>query len=665
MYLANMELTWCARWAALWLVAAACATEHPPSPPRSGGTQAANTGALPPVPRVTGPLRIRVVYPPPDTTLQVRDSCFIFGSVGSGDARLTVNGQPVRVWPNGAWLAYLPIPPDSIVRFELEARSPTDSAFLSLAVRRAMPQPAPPPGAGVWVDSLSLSPRGRVWLGADEYLTLSARATEGADVRLRLPGGTIVPLAAQPPPDDAPEGVREFGGGRSESWRLDRYFGVVRGRSFGPAPGPVLPEPVPPGPVTPRLVHGTPPAVSMARSWATVEAIVGNDTARARWPLQVAFLDTLPVVAEFNDDTAQLGGTDSVSVGRAEPGATYAWFFPTGTQAVVSGRQNDDLRIRLSRAAEAWVPVADARLLPRGLPVPRGSVGSVSLTVSPEYVTLRVPVSARLPFRVSEGERTLALRFYGAAGDVNFMRYGETDSLVRRMTWDQTASDEVTLTLELSRPVWGYRARWDGSDLLFDVRRPPVLDRVRPLAGRLIAVDPGHPPGGATGPTGFREADANLAVALELRRLLESAGARVLMTRTADTSLDLWPRVAAAERADADVLLSVHNNALPDGVDPFARNGASVYYNHPRSIPLARHIQSELISSLGTRDLGIDRGDFALVRGTWMPSVLTEGLFMMLPDQEAALRSPRGQQLYARAVFAGLRRFLRERARDE
>ena len=53
-----------------------------------------------------------------------------------------------------------------------------------------------------------------------------------------------------------------------------------------------------------------------------------------------------------------------------------------------------------------------------------------------------------------------------------------------------------------------------------------------------------------------------------------------------------------------------------------------------------------------------------LVRGTWMPSVLTEGLFMTLPDQEAALRSPEGQRLYAQAVVDGLRRFLEDRARE-
>ena len=51
-----------------------------------------------------------------------------------------------------------------------------------------------------------------------------------------------------------------------------------------------------------------------------------------------------------------------------------------------------------------------------------------------------------------------------------------------------------------------------------------------------------------------------------------------------------------------------------------------------------------------------------MVRTTWMPSVLTEGLFMIVPEQEAALRSPRGQRLYAEAVVEGIRRFLRERA---
>jgi N-acetylmuramoyl-L-alanine amidase len=134
------------------------------------------------------------------------------------------------------------------------------------------------------------------------------------------------------------------------------------------------------------------------------------------------------------------------------------------------------------------------------------------------------------------------------------------------------------------------------------------------------------------------------------------------MTRTEDVPLELWPRVDLAERAGADLLVSIHNNALPDGVNPLANSGASVYYNQPRSVPLAQAVQSALVRRLGVRDLGIGRGDLAMVRTTWMPSVLAEGLFVIVPEQEAALRSPRGQRLYAEAVVEGIRHFLRQRA---
>ncbi|HEY8259200.1 MAG TPA: N-acetylmuramoyl-L-alanine amidase [Gemmatimonadales bacterium] len=644
-----------ARWGRLAipaLAAVACAPGRPSNPAPRENAPVASAPALPEVPHRTGPLDIRVVYPQPDAVMQFRDSTFIFGSVGTGDARLVINGQTVPVWPNGAWLAYLALPPDTVARFQLDARTTTDSASLTYVVRRTIPD-VPPAGVTAWIDTLSLAPRGQVWLAPDEYLPLSVRATEGADVRLRLIDGTVIPLVPQPQLAEVSEGVRVFGAGRPDTWRRDRYSGELRGRPIGPDPGTVL-------------GRGDSVSVSAAPgSWPTVEAIVGTDTARARWPLQVALLDTVPVVVEFDDDTAHVGTTDSTTIGRASPGATYAWFFPTGTRAQVTGRRNGDVRLRLSRSAEAWVPAADARALPSGVPAPHGTVGSITITSTPGYERVRVPVSQRVPFRIVEGERALSIRLFGAVGDVNFIRYGATDSLVRRLSWEQTAADEVAITLELARPVWGYRTRWEGDDLLFDVRRPPMIDAGRPLSGRLIAVDPGHPPAGATGPTGLREAEANLAVAVIVKRLLEADGARVLMTRTSDIPLDLWPRVAMAERADADVLVSIHNNALPDGVNPFAHNGTSVYYNHPRSIPLARDIQAELLKVLELRDLGIGRGDLALVRGTWMPSVLTEGLFIMVPDQEAALRTSRGQELYARAVVAGLRRFLGEQARTQ
>jgi N-acetylmuramoyl-L-alanine amidase len=610
--------------------------------------------ALPPVPAVEGPLQISVVYPAATDLVDARDSSFLFGSVGTGKATLVINGQPVRVWPNGAWLAWLPVPADSVLDFHLIARTAIDSAVLDYPVRRV--RRFLPPARPVWIDTLSFAPSARAWWPAEEYLPVSVRAAEGSAVRLRLPGGAVVPLVAERAPEDVPWGVRAFDGDTSNlatPVRAERFTGALRGVTLGGVAGPMV------GPGSGDRAAGSGCCRRLDPAPITVEAIRGADTARAAWPLQLDLLDSVPLVVEFNDDTAGRGDTDSLTVGRARPGATYAWFFPTGTRTVATGRLGDDVRVRLSRGQDAWVPAADVIPLPRGTPFTRATVGSVTLTPRVDRLQLRIPLSQRVPFRVEEEEQRLRVRFYSAVGDVNWMRYGPADPYLSRLSWQQAASDEVTIDLDLAAPVWGYRARWSRNDLVLEVRRPPRIDPGHPLRGRFIVVDPGHPPAGAMGPTGLREAEANLAVALRLKAMLEEGGATVLMTRTSDVPLDLLPRVKLADSVGADILVSIHNNALPDGVNPYTNNGSSVYYNHPRSIPLAQAIEAELVTRLGLRDLGTGRGDLALVRPTWMPAVLTEGLFMMLPDQESALRQPAGQQRYAEAVAAGIVTFLR------
>jgi N-acetylmuramoyl-L-alanine amidase len=624
-----------------------------------------------------GPIALNVVYPAREDLVRVRDSSFLFGSVSGGDVKVTINGSTVRVWPNGAWLAWVHFPPDSLIQFRIEARRGRDSTVLIYPVRQ---DPRFLPGevrsGAAWIDSMSLSPRGQIWLPASEYVTLSARAVEGATVRVRLPDGSSVRLQPQRQPQEVLPAIRAFERDTTKLRTPDevRYVGVIRGTTLGPDPGPLLRRPSPAlvrvlGRAVMRCVTGARCPVPYAdllspdTGWAMVEAIFKGDTVRTRWPLQVALLDTLPLVTEFDDDTTGTGETDSVTPGRATPGGDYHWFFPTGTRASVTARVNDDLRIRLSPEADAWVPAADARPLPAGLPAPKAVVSSATLTPMRDRVSLRIPLTERVPFQVVESERSLSVRFYGAVGDVDWIRYGG-DSLVQRLSWSQTRRDELTFTVDLAAPVWGYRTRWSRNDLLFEIRRPPSLPVGNPFRGRTIAIDPGHPPLGATGPTGLREADANLAVALRLRAMLQSEGARVVMTRAADTAVDFWARIAAAETGGAELLVSIHNNALPDGVNPFTNNGTSVFYNHPRSLLLARQVQRSLVRRLRLPDLGVGRADLALVRVTWMPSVLCEGMFMMLPDQESRLRSRQGQALYARGVREGIRNFLLERARS-
>ncbi|HEX6040517.1 N-acetylmuramoyl-L-alanine amidase [Longimicrobium sp.] len=217
--------------------------------------------------------------------------------------------------------------------------------------------------------------------------------------------------------------------------------------------------------------------------------------------------------------------------------------------------------------------------------------------------------------------------------------------------------------MELGEPAWGWRAFWDANGrLVVRVRRPPRIDPARPLAGMRIAVDAGHPPGGAIGPTGYTEAEANLAISKHLVRMLREGGAEVLETRPDTAAVELGVRPVRAAEWDAHLLVSVHNNAFPDEVNPFENNGTSVFYNQPQSLGLARHVHRELIREIGLRDLGIARADLALVRPTWMPSILSETMFLMIPQQEAALRDPAVQARIARAHVRAIEAFLRERA---
>ena len=276
-----------------------------------------------------------------------------------------------------------------------------------------------------------------------------------------------------------------------------------------------------------------------------------------------------------------------------------------------------------------------------------------------------MPLPERLPFQVVPEERALHLDVFGAVSRTNFFQYGALDPLIERAEWSQSSDDVYRVSVRLSAGVWGYDTFFDPSGVLvLRIRRPPAIDRSSPLRGLRIVVDAGH--GGddrvTRGPTGLTEADANLQISLALRDLLEAEGAEVVMTRSADETVRLADRPQLAVEAEGDLLVSVHNNAFPDGVDPQANHGTSVYFFHAHSANLARRLQLELVEELGTRDLGIGLADLALVRPSWMPAVLSETLFMMIPEQEAALRDSTVQRRIARAHVRALEAFVASRA---
>lgn len=154
-----------------------------------------------------------------------------------------------------------------------------------------------------------------------------------------------------------------------------------------------------------------------------------------------------------------------------------------------------------------------------------------------------------------------------------------------------------------------------------------------------IMLDPGHggkDPGAVA--NGLREKDLTLAIVKHIGRLLsEYEGVEVHYTRTDDRFLELSERTAIANKLNVDYFISVHINAGGGtGFESYIYNGnvsnATIAYQNV--------IHPEIMKAIGNvRDRGKKRANFAVLRETKMPALLTENLFIDNASDAAKLKS--------------------------
>jgi N-acetylmuramoyl-L-alanine amidase len=586
-------------------------TTTTPTPPTNPAPEP--RAGLPPIPNVVGAIALRIVYPPAGSQIATRDSNFIFGSVGSGTAALRINGQSVEVKPNGSFLAWLPVPVRSEVEavYEIEVAQGSDTVRTQHRVA-IPPEPAPLPSSGpLIVDSATVSPRGRLVFERWEPIRVSVRIAPAAVAELQLPDGARLPLVGPPPGTRGSVVATEIAAVRLNS---GAWIQVVRGRD------------------SVRLALGR---IALADSAGPQFARLG------------AALSTVP-------------DTDRVIIGRPIAGGTYKWFLMPGTTVEVTGRNGAATRVRLDENLQVYVDSAELSPLPLGTPAPRRVASNARVVASAGWSEVRIPVSDIPPYSIDAEPMALVLTLHGTTANTDIINFTSTDSIVRRVTWRQVANDRAEYRVELHQAPFGYLVQWDRNTLVLRVRATPGINRSRPLEGLTIAVDAGHPPAGTTGPTGLYEAVATLGISERLKTYLEQRGAAVVMTRTAPGAVALADRPVIARRSNAHAFVSIHLNAFPDGVNPFERHGTGTYYFNSWSEPMARAIQAAMVRRMTLPDLGVYYDNLAVLRPTWMPSVLCEGAFLMIPEQEAALRTPEFQDAYARGVAEGLEEYFRQ-----
>jgi len=190
------------------------------------------------------------------------------------------------------------------------------------------------------------------------------------------------------------------------------------------------------------------------------------------------------------------------------------------------------------------------------------------------------------------------------------------------------------------------------------------------LSDVTVVLDPGHGgrQPGALGPSGLMEKEVNLDIGRRTEKLLSQAGARVIMTRTDDSSLipvasrddlrrELRMRADVANRTNADLFVAIHCNSSGSRM---RRTGSETYYCTPRSLGLAKVMQQVLVEELKLRDGGIHTRNFVVVSEAPMPAVLVEIAYLNDPTEEALLGSPEFRQRAAQAIANGVSRYAEE-----
>ncbi|MGE5653792.1 MAG: N-acetylmuramoyl-L-alanine amidase [Bacillota bacterium] len=231
------------------------------------------------------------------------------------------------------------------------------------------------------------------------------------------------------------------------------------------------------------------------------------------------------------------------------------------------------------------------------------------------------------------------------------------DPRIKGVRYAINSSDPLVtrIVVEFASRV-AYQVRRDGPAFAITfgdpIKRP--FDAAKPLAGWVIAVDPGHGGAdtGARGYTGYLEKNVNLAVSQLVRAKLAALGAQVVMTRTTDQTVSLNDRVKLALQGGADLFLSIHSDSYPTS----SAMGSTGLYQIDRAEQeaLARPVHAAYLMATARLNRSVREQDLYVLRNTPLPATLLELGFISNPDEERLLKDPQFQDKAATGIVNGV-----------
>ena len=370
------------------------------------------------------------------------------------------------------------------------------------------------------------------------------------------------------------------------------------------------------------------------------------------------------LITIHSDNIPLIGETQSQAYLKTSP---FGWgiitILPAGVRLHIIGQRGYHYKIRLTESDYAYVSSRDVNLLPAGTPTPKTTISLPSISFDGDWIQLNMSVQTACPYQVKQSvdPATLELTVYGAHLASQWITYPNRDTTIKMIRWQQPSADVFKLFVDLNqRQQWGHRVRFEPGRMILEIRRAPKIAEPPqgPVAGLIFTLDAGH--GGvelgAVGATGLMEKDVNLIYAKKLATLLDSAGAKVILTRQTDVRMSLAERIEIARKANTHIFCWLHNNSIGATSDPEAVRGTSTYFTIPQNQSLAWTIYPYLVD-IGLAPFGRVQSDYYVTRQTDILNVLVEGAFMSHPEDEMLLMDEAFLDKLARAVFKGLEEF--------
>ncbi|XQQ07139.1 MAG: N-acetylmuramoyl-L-alanine amidase family protein [Leptolyngbya sp. IPPAS B-1204] len=146
-------------------------------------------------------------------------------------------------------------------------------------------------------------------------------------------------------------------------------------------------------------------------------------------------------------------------------------------------------------------------------------------------------------------------------------------------------------------------------------------------------------------------------MSLRVAELLQQNGAEIILTRADEREVGLEPRVALANRANADIFVSIHANAIsmsrPDV------NGVETYfYSSAAGRELSAYLLDSLLEATGMNNRGVKEARFFVLRRTNMPASLVELGFVTGAEDAPRLADSNFRELLAKAVARGILQYI-------